>query len=103
MPRDPREFEDAVDEFRDDEYPEEDDSDDDLTETTSCPDASRAEIYEDRASVPRLRKLRNLQLQCLVRPVPVVDSPGTVRAGRDDAGLVRPHPPVNHFAPTAGS
>jgi hypothetical protein len=51
MPRDPIEFEDADDEFCDDEYPEEDDSDDDLTETVSCPECG-AEIYEDASQCP---------------------------------------------------
>ena len=51
MPSDESWFEEAGDELRDDEYPDEDQLDDDATETLACPHCG-AEVYEDAEYCP---------------------------------------------------
>lgn len=51
MPGDDRWFEEPGDELRDDEFPEEDEPDDDLSETVPCPQCG-AEVYEDAVRCP---------------------------------------------------
>ena len=51
MPDDESWFEEAGDELRDDEYPDEYESDDDATATAVCPNCG-AEIYEDAEYCP---------------------------------------------------
>jgi hypothetical protein len=51
MPNDESWFEEEGDEFCDNEYPDEDESDDDRTATVVCP-ACGAEIYEDAEYCP---------------------------------------------------
>ena len=51
MPGDDQWFEEPGDELRDDEFPEEDGPDDDLSETVPCAQCG-AEIYEDAVRCP---------------------------------------------------
>jgi len=51
MPSDFEWFEEPGDELDDDEYPDEDDLDDQLTDTVPCPQCG-AEVYEDTVACP---------------------------------------------------
>jgi hypothetical protein len=51
MPGSDRWFERPDDELRDDEFPDEDDSDDGSSETVACPECG-AEVYEDAVQCP---------------------------------------------------